>query len=281
MSRERRKVVWSFDAEKIHVRAGQFVSDARREMEEVKRVTLREARADAASVSAGIDFAVGRASIKALPPDSEDLFVAQLEYIGEIDYSVSGGAERVIKLRQRGALPRGVAAAVGNKEGLRWEIALAPELPLRLQLRSGFGQADIDLSRLNVAELALETGVGALNLQLPAGAEPIAASITGGVGTMAISLPADAAGALKIQGGVGECGISVAPGTALRLQAKTGLGQMKLPAWLKAQGKRKSGLFGGGGAWQTEAFDEAERGISIDYTGGIGSFTLGCAEAAK
>ena len=269
MPKERRQVEWSVDLGNMRARAGQFVSEMMGEPVETKRVTLREAKDEAKSAAVEINFSVGRASIKALPLDSEDLFVARLEYVGEIEYEVSGDAHRIIRLRQKGDFPREMAAAIGNKQDLHWDIGLAQNLPLRLQLRGGVGKADIDLSRLRVSDFKMDTGVGEAHLAL-GGA--IAARINGGVGKTAIAVAAGTSGELKISGGVGECAVSVAPESALRLQAKTGLGQINLPEHFKRRGKRADRGFGGG--WETAGFAEAEKQLVIEYGGGIGSFKL-------
>ena len=271
MKRQNRKVEWSLDFDKMRVRAGQFVSDDDGRQESTRRAAaLAESREGANSARVEIDFSIGPANLNALAADTEDLFQAQLKYIGEIDFAVSGGAERSVKLRQRGALSRDIAAAIGNASDLRWEIGLAQNLPLRMKLKGGVGATKIDLSRLQVHDLQLHTGVGEVVLTLPENEHPVAAEIRCGVGKTVVTIMEGACGSLKIRGGVGECALSMSPAVALRLDAKTGLGQVQAPEDLLRQGERKTGY----GLWESDGFVEAERQISIEYRGGIGSLNL-------
>ena len=270
MSKERRKVEWSLDLENMRVRAGQFVTEMMGDKVDAKSATLRESREGANSARVEIDFSIGPANLNALAADTEDLFQAQLKYIGEIDFAVSGGAERSVKLRQRGALSRDIAAAIGNASDLRWEIGLAQNLPLRMKMKGGVGATKIDLSRLQVHDLQLHTGVGEVVLTLPENEHPVAAEIRCGVGKTVVTIMEGACGSLKIRGGVGECALSMSPAVAFHLDAKTGLGQVQAPEDLLRQGERKTGY----GLWESDGFVEAERQISIEYRGGIGSLNL-------
>ncbi len=268
MSKERRKVEWSLDFDNMRVRAGQFVTEMMGEPPEVKEARLHEALAGVESCRVEIAFSVGHASIKALGADSPNLFEANLRYVGELDYDVSGGAQRRIRLGTKANFPNDVAATLGKAEELRWEIGLARHVPLQLELRGGLGEAELDLSQLTVEKLKLDTGLGKAALTLPAGKQ-VTAEIRGGVGMTELSLPAGAFGRLKIKGGVGQARIQAVAGSALRLEGKTGLGVIDLPkSLIQVEGGRMKG------AWQTADFEAAERQTVIEYVGGVGLFAL-------
>ncbi len=281
MAGEKRKVEWAIDLGRMRVRAGQFATDAMGPAAETKRATLREGLDGARSAQVEIEFTVGRASINALPADSQSLLQAELEFVGEIDYVVSGGAERRIQLRQKDKLPRDVVAALGRAPELHWDIRLARGIPLTLKLVGGVGVAGLDLSRLAAVDLALECGLGEVLLRLPQAGAPFAARINCGVGKTAIVIAAGANGRLKIRGGVGECVVTIAPEAAVRLGAKVGLGKLSLPKQFKPSGARKPGGFGVGGNWETADYAEAERRVQIEYAGGIGSLRVVCAQPAE
>ena len=271
MSKEQRKVEWSFDFEDLRVRAGQFVSDMMGGEVEAKRASLQAERGEATSASIQVDFSVGRATVSALDAGSANLFQAELRYIGEYEFEVSGGAERVISLRQKGSFPRDLAAMAGNAQELHWDIALAQNLPLKLRLKGGIGESDIDLSRLLVENFKLETGVGQVTLTTPLQESGFAGEVNGGVGKTEVTIPAGCRGRLKIAGGVGEVSISVAPGAAVRVTGKTGLGRVNLPdgfTRLEGGGKQTSGV------WESPGFADADNQILIDYEGGVSSFSL-------
>jgi len=273
MSRQKGKVEWSFDFESMGDRFSQFFSDVMGEEVEVKSAELSAPLAGASSAQINIDFSVGIASLTALPIDSEKLFEARINYIDEYEFEVSGGAERVISLRQKGPFPRGVGQLMGVKKDLLWDIALAPNIPYRLRMKGGIGETDIDLSNLLVDAIKLDSGVGKIALILPAQDGDFAASIDGGVGKTDVVIPAGSGGALDINGGAGEVTVSVAADAALRLMADAGIGKVDLPdSFNRIKGGER--FVGISGVWESPGFAEADKRIIVDFDGGVGSFKL-------
>ena len=268
MSDERRRVEWSLDLANMRVRAGQFVTETMGQPAEAREAVLHEPLAGAESGRARLTFAAGRASVRALAAGSPNLFEARLRYVGELDYGVSGGAQRQIKLRSKPDLPNQAASAVSKAQDLRWDLALAPSVPLQLDLRAGLGEAELDLSQLAVEALRLNTGVGKVALTLPA-AKRIDAEVYGGVGATMLTIPAGACGRLKIKGGVGQMLIQAAAGSAIQLRGKTGLAPLDLPdSLVRIGGKRAKQI------WQTAAYEAAKAQIRVEYVGGVGGLAL-------
>lgn len=270
---QKRKVEWSFDFESVGDRISQFVTDMVGEEVEVKYFEHYEPRDDATSAHIDIDFSVGKASLSPLDPESDNLFEARIHTIGDYDYEVRGGDERHITLRQRGQIPQGIARIIGKDQDLSWDIRLARDIPCQLRLRGGIGECAIDLSHLLMDEIELETGIGKVDLILPAQRSPIAARVIGGVGKTDIAIPAGCGGNLVIKGGVGEVTVGVSPEADTRLVANTGLGKIKLPEMLVRRGG-KDEFLGSRGVWETSGFDAAEHGTTIEFEGGIGSFQI-------
>lgn len=276
MSEERRKVEWSLDLEHLRVRAGQFVSDAMGGSAETKRASLSEPLDQAASAQIEIAFPVGQASVKALEPGSPKLFEAELTYVGEYEFDVSGGAERVISLRQKSSAASDFGAMAGKAKDLRWDIALARDLPIHLSISGGVGEAKIDLSGLQIDALKMATGVGKLLATLPAQEDPLAASVSGGVGITEATIPAGAYGALDITGGLGAVNVTAPESTAVRVEGKAGLGAIDLPERFVRVSDEKSAR--SRLIWQTADFADAERRMIIRYTGGVSRFKLETAD---
>ncbi len=266
-----KKVEWSFDFEDMGKQFSQFFKNMMEGGEiELKTADLAAPLDEAASAQVKIDFSVGRANVTALPADADNLFEAQIAYVGEYEFEVSGAAERQIALRQKGSFPKGM---MGQAKNLTWDIALAQNLPHQLSLKGGLGETDIDLTNLLVDAIKLDTGVGKVALTLPLQDNNFNASISGGVGKTDVTIPAGIGGNLKIDGGVGEVNISVASEAAVRIEANSGLGQINLPAGLvRVSG---SGSFiGTEGIWESAGFADAKKQIHIQYNGGVGSFHL-------
>lgn len=273
MDKQKRKVEWSVDFENMGDRFRQFFSDMMGDEVEVKYAELAAPRDGATSARIEIDFSVGKASLSALAADSDNLFEAKIRYIGEYEFEIDGGDERVISLRQKGRFPKGIAKLIGDNKDLEWDIALAPNIPYQLGIKGGIGETDIDLSNLLADAIKLETGVGKVGLTLPAQEKAFAASISGGVGKTDLSIPAGAKGKLKISGGVGEVIVSVAADAALRIKANAGLGSVNLPdGFVRVKGENN--FVGVSGVWESANFAEAEKRIIVDFDGGVGSFSL-------
>ena len=271
MSRGQRKVEWSLDLENMRVRAGQFVTERTGEPAEPKHASLHEKLNNARSAQIHIDRPVGRTTVRALDIDSPSLFHAELRYIGEYEFDVSGGAERIITLRQKGSFSAELPAIIGNAEELHCDIALARGLPLKLKFTGGLGKSQLDLSQLHSERCRVETAVGEVSLTAPLQDAGFALEVIGGVGKTAVRIPAGGKGRLKITGGLGAVGVLVTPGAAVSLSGKVGLGRINLPDGLE---QHTGGGKGASGSWQTPGFSEATNQIVIDYKGGIGSFSL-------
>ena len=273
MTKQKCKVEWSFDFESLRDRFSQFFTDMVGGEVEIETANLIAPRNGAENASIDINFSVGRASLTALAPDSDNLFEAEINYIGEYHFDVTGGARRKISLRQKGQFPTGIGRIIGNNTDLCWDIALATAIPYQFAMKGGVGETDIDLSHLLVDTINLETGVGKIALTLPLQDTAIAARISGGIGKSEIVVPAGCSGDLVINGGVGEVTVIVSPQTALRLSANAGLGKIDLPETIQRKAG-KGDILGVDGVWETAKFAEADRQLTIDFDGGIGSFKL-------
>ena len=270
---QKQKVEWSFDFESVGDRVSQFVTDMVGDEVEAEYYEYFEPRDGATSARIEIDFSVGTAKLSALDPDSDNLFEARIHTVGECEYEVSGADERKISLRQRGRFPQGIARIIGKDQRLNWDIGLARDITCRLRMRGGVGECAIDLSHLSMDAVELVTGIGKIDLTLPAQNRECAARVIGGVGKTDIVIPAGSAGRHVIKGGVGEVTVAVSQQAALRLKANTGLGKVKLPETLiRQQGDDE--ILGISGLWETAGFAEAERPTIIEFDGGIGSFQI-------
>ena len=273
MSKQKRKVEWSFDFESMGERFGQFFSDMLGGEAEIESAELFVPRNGAASARIQIDFAVGKASLNALAAESDNLFEARIDYIGEYEFEVKGETQREILLRHKGQFPRDIGRIIGNKHDFSWDIALAPGIPYQLSMKGGVGENEMDLSNLLVTEINLETGIGKNALTLPAQENDFAARIHGGVGKTDVVIPAGSCGQLDISGGVGKVNVSVSPQAAVRVTANAGMGKVNLPdAFIRVEGT--DDFVGIARVWESANFADAEKQIVIDFDGGIGNFNL-------
>jgi hypothetical protein len=290
------KVEWSFSFEKLGDQIGDFFKSVGAEgSEEIKHGEFSEPLGGASSARVRVDFSVGEATITTLK-NSDNLLEADLTYVGDVELKSSGDKEKVVFLSQAAGAAewfRGALGWFGSGQRLRWDVELTPVIPLNLDLHSGAGRSNFDLSDLQLTALNIASGAGELVVSLPVG--QYNTRVGGGVGRTSINVPAGAnldlivssgAGEVnldigegaalnaRISGGVGATNVSVPTGAAVRLEARTGLGSVSAGAQLKRISGSGNDFWDNGGVWQTPNFESAERKIVIRFDGGVGAITV-------
>jgi len=290
-------VEWSFSFEELGDKISEFVKSATDpEGAEIKTGHFDTPLDGAESAKVRIDLSVGEATIHPVSAESGNLLEADLTYVGEIELTSEGDAEKTVRLRQRAGASEWVRGATGwfnNRQSLRWDVGLTPKIPLSLDLHCGAGRAEFDLGTLKLTGLNVNSGAGEIIASLPPG--EYEARISGGVGRTTLNLPEGAfvqlnmssgAGEVnlniaqgasvhaKISGGVGACNVRVGEGAAVRLEARTGIGDINVGGLLQRVSASGGDFWDKGGVWQTANFEDAERPVVINFNGGVGSFTL-------
>ncbi|MBN1484878.1 MAG: hypothetical protein JXA37_09165 [Chloroflexia bacterium] len=131
-----------------------------------------------------------------------------------------------------------------GEKGLDWQVRLAAEIPLSLQVKSGANQAHLDLSALQVHKLKLDTGASSTTLILPAQAGHTEVEIDAGVSSLKIRVP---------------------EGVAAQIQADTGLSSLQVD-----RGRfPKSGR-----SYRSPDYESAENRVDIEIDAGLGSIQV-------
>lgn len=294
---KRYKTEWSFSFDKLGQDIGGFVKSLGVGDEEtVKQGEFNAPIDGATSANIRIDFAVGENVVHGLT-NLDNLIEADLTYVGEINFVVTGEAERSIALSQKSAPAdwvRNVVGWIGSQGKLRWDVGLATQVPLALELHAGVGKSTLDLHEVQLTRATLYGGAGEVELSLPEGDAPYAVTVHSGVGEVEITIPAGAtvdlnihggagrvelnigAGAhvnAEISGGVGETEIKLADGTAARFEAEQSIGDLSF----KHGYSRISGsddFVSKRGVWETADFATAERKVSVRYKGNVGALNV-------
>jgi hypothetical protein len=94
-----------------------------------------------------------------------------------------------------------------------WELGLAPEVPLDLEIGLGAGSADLDLTGLMVRDLQVNMGIGRSE----------------------VILPDEGSFQVKIEGAIGETVVVIPAGMAARVRIDTGLAVSDLPDGYRQQ----------------------------------------------
>jgi hypothetical protein len=155
------------------------------------------------------------------------------------DFSMNGDSA-TLKLQSQAAWPFSFRERRGER--VEWNLLANRNIPLRLHIDTGAGQATLDLARLQVGDLDINTGVGQTTLTLPQ------------VGQVRA----------RINGGVGETIVIIPAGMAARIEATTGLGQVQVIGNYQREGKIST----------TAGYDSATNRVDLVVSGGIGSITV-------
>jgi hypothetical protein len=229
------------------------------------------------SARMNLNFSVGEATLTPLV-SSDKLIDAELHYVGEIDFSVSGETEKTVTLRQTG--DSGLqwinpATWFANFDGLPWRIGLSPEVPLDLNISGGAGRSELNLRGLSVIGLKLQGGVGQMLLSLPSSPQGYDVQIQGGVGETRLDVPSNTTSSIRIQGGVGQIVINTPSDAALRLRSRGGIGSVSVSSrFVRTSGGDNDFELGKTGTWETPGFESAAHKVEIDYVGGVGSLRM-------
>jgi hypothetical protein len=246
---------------------------------EAKSATFSEPLADATSAQVDLNLGVADTTISALS-DSSDLFSADLTYVGDVEFVAEGDTNKTISLSQTDEFDEGINLfSFGwffNDESLSWNIGLNPEVPIDLSINGGVGEANLDLSGLQLSGLEIDGGVGQISVSLPSTLEDNQVRINGGVGEFDVNIPAGPNLTLGINGGVGEFTVDVPDDAYVTLNAEGGVGGVNLPPGYRCIENCDDGDFiGEKGTWVTEGQENAEQqAIVINYHGGVGTLNV-------
>ncbi len=250
----------------------------------------------ATSARVDLGLSVGEARITALA-DAETLIDANLTYVGNIDFAASGDAEKTVRLRQTWDHFLGwlnPANWFHAPMELKWDIGLSPHVPMTLEVAGGVGKSWLDLYSLQVSDLRVSGGTGRLEMVLPAVSAGYTATVTGGTGSVDVKVPDGASVGMSLSGGTGAIRLSVGEGAAVNaritggtgrvtvevprdaavhLKAQTGVGSIAVPPhFARLAGGEQ--FVGQSGVWETPNFSQAERQITIEFSGGVGGLTV-------
>ncbi|NDJ60495.1 MAG: hypothetical protein GYB67_05180 [Chloroflexi bacterium] len=247
---------------------------------EIREMQFSEPVGEATSANIEIDLSVGTATIAALE-DSPDLINADIRYAGDaLVFTVDERDNRkVVQLGTEGSVNLGfeffgMSFSAGD-EDLLWDIGLTPRIPLAVAIAGGVGNTTVDLSGLRLTQVDIATGVGEIDLRLPAADDRYAVEIDGGVGRTHIAVADDAAIDLRINGGVGETVLDLPDAAPIRLDVDSGISSVEVANWLERV-SGEGGSFNSDGVWETASYasaSAAER-IDIQFDGGVGSLTV-------
>jgi hypothetical protein len=91
---------------------------------------------------------------------------------------------------------------MGGPQGYHWTMSLAKNIPLKLDLKTGASEAELDLTELKVTELELDTGASSNQITLPANAGYTHLRVQAGAASIKIRVPDGVDARIRYQGGL-------------------------------------------------------------------------------
>lgn|GEM_PF-1055627 len=149
-----------------------------------------------------------------------------------------------------------------------WHLGLAKGLPMRLDIKLGAGNGDLDLRGVGVSEIRADMGAGDLDLDLR-GVDISDLTIKMGAGDLMLDLAGQRTTDLDvtIAAGIGAIEINLPKDIGVRV-AKRGGGVGNWDDW-KASGFRRDGS-----VWVNSAWGSGSPSIEVTIESGVGSVVL-------
>jgi hypothetical protein len=236
--------------------------------------SLPVADATSADISIGISHWATR--IAAQP--GEDLFTADVDYTGQMQFETSGGAERSVHLEED-LEGLDFLNLFGNLEG-RWDIGLNPDVPIALTVDGATAYVDMDLRDLTLTEFSYDAGPGATTLTLPTSPDRYPVEIDQGPGSMELTIEPGADIELNYEGETGSTSITIGEGAAVTAVLELGAGSTSIDvpdgAAVRVEvdddgagslsvggGMARVSSDGDTGVWETPNFEDADVQITI------------------
>jgi hypothetical protein len=117
----------------------------------------------------------------------------------DVNVSKSGPSARVDVKSRAGEM---WWPGVQGPYGFAWDLAVTPQIPLRLTLETGASETNLDLRDLKVTELQIKTGASSSVVTLPAQAGMTRVKIASGAASVKLYVPEGVAAHISIQSGL-------------------------------------------------------------------------------
>jgi len=179
---------------------------------------VRQALGDASRAEVIIEPGVGSLHIEALPESALAVPSALVEGVVGVGrgqrvkrHFTVAGKIATFTLQTEGMT---LGPFIGRGNQWSWNLGLAPEVPLGLEVSLGVGLADVDLTGLTVDDLEVSVGIGQTT----------------------VTLPDEGRFYGKIEGAIGETVVVIPAGLAARIRVDTGIAASDLPAGYQQRG---------------------------------------------
>lgn len=235
--------------------------DGRISVGETRTVEETVARQDASHVEVDLRMGAGQLNVAA---GSGELLEAEFTFNVDawepvVEYDVSDG---------RGQLTVSQPELEGigipdNDVRYQWDLRFNEATPLTMEVDLGAGENNLDLADLNLRTLRMNTGAGAVDVNLGGTLESL--RMETGVGEINLNLAHSWEQDLeaRISGGVGSLTVLLPSDVGARVTVRQGIGSVDA-----------TGLTESGNTYTNDAYGESDVTLDITIEGGIGDVSL-------
>jgi hypothetical protein len=172
--------------------------------------TLDQSLDGATSADVLVNFGAGQLNLSSLP-GSDPAQLASLTFEGPANlepttsYAVQDGVGQLqYGVNGRTGLASSAFPMFSGRQSpsARMSVALAPNVPLQVTVRTGATDAQLDFSQLRATALDVSVGASAAHLTLPANAGSTTAHVQGGLTALIIVVPPGVAAQVHYRGGL-------------------------------------------------------------------------------
>lgn len=208
--------------------------------------SIVEPKGDLAKAEVEIEFGAGNLVLDNLTANSVNLVESDAQHTG---WARDGGIVKEIERRSSvGILKLSQERAQwffsGGDRDDRWNVHLSPDIPIELTVKTGASDSELDLSKLKVTKLNVETGASQLSVTLPEAAGLTIARIKAGVADVKVTVPQNVAARIATQTGL----------------TPTNIDEIRFPRT--------------GGAYQSLNYDTATNRIDLEIQGGLANLRV-------
>jgi hypothetical protein len=145
-----------------------------------------------------------------------------------------------------------------------WDIRLNSSTPIDLEVKTGAGNSNLDLSDMMVRTLTVDAGASSAVIK----GSPTAMTsmdVKTGVGSVNIDLTGDwkNSATVHVDGGVGSIKLVVPSNVGVTVEAKRGVGSISIPGFTQV-----------GNTYRNAAYGSSATTLSINLNVGVGSVTI-------
>jgi hypothetical protein len=132
-----------------------------------------------------------------------------------------------------------------GRQGMNWSLAVNKQVPLRIDIKTGANEADLNLTDLLVTDLRMSTGASSTRLALPASAGHTRVYVEAGAASVSVRIPENVAARIRSHGGLTSTSVDTA--RFLRVE---------------------------GGFYQSEDYESAQNQVDLEIQSGVGSVDI-------